>query len=241
MFFSAQSVLSKSYILSPYERGSKPTTYRNVSVGSQHVYAQPYTPQTTQALAEPSRDEYVAWFYDEWRLEAAIDHIMQTLRIAPAATDFAFGVADDGYTETKAVLCRSTEWVPVTPVRAGHRRVYARFSEARTAAHRHPSSLHVLRTPIAGGAALEVATKPYSDDPRDMMTVLIFEHRQTDRNRPHWIMPHGPQVFSLAEFQQAPHPADAFHDGYPNQITASPVIAEIIAVVRELISETLKL
>jgi len=158
--------------------------------------------------------------------------IKSTIRQLPAGVDLARDVDDGAFTREEVESSLFTSWARFNDTS----NVYARYSQARTAMHGRGA----LRTPVMGGVVLECTTDPASRDPRDAVSLLIYEFaEEADANYP-WVEPRNGKIFNLSQFQEKPYFAGPLYNGHPNEITSTVQLSIARSIAIEVLSRTVR-
>lgn len=129
----------------------------------------------------------------------------------------------------------STRWIAVEPT--NNNTVYVRLSQARTASHGDS----VLRSPIDGGGfALELTDFPSGADPRNAMTLFVFQPKREADLRYPWSGSRAAGVFDLRQYETEPYTVGPLYGGFPNQVSNDELLLLIKLAVRTIITRTLK-
>jgi hypothetical protein len=157
--------------------------------------------------------------YEQWTqaLDASDDKlgtlaqwIEATIKQIPAGKDKPWDVDAEGSTQMyhghkKASF---TQWVEPTEG------TFLRFSESRTAMH--PGG--ALRTPVMHGVVLEATSNPNSLDPRDAVSLAIFEY-PVKAGYYHYDDEAIPgKLYDMTEFTDKPYTAGPLYSGHPNEV-----------------------
>ncbi len=210
----------------------KPVTYWAAEICESRYLPPIDVTADTARLKAQSRISWSYWFDHEPRRESQWDDLSSlvykigaVVKYAPAVIERTCDVGSGGETYAHTTILQSSEWLE-----RGMDKVYLRFSEAFTS--RHP--LGSLRTPIQGkGIALEITDRPDSVDPRDAVTLFIFQPEWEEDARFPWIEPHDAKVFDVRSFESSP----ASVWGFGDEVTDAEELAVIKVALRELITQ----
>jgi hypothetical protein len=180
---------------------------------------------------------YTAESYDQWlssltNSEDQLGHmanwIKATIHQMPGGIDIARDVDGGGFTEDRVTPTLFTSWAALD------NSTYVRLSEARTAMHNTTMTTKgtakggALRSPVMGGVVLEATSTPTSTDPRNAVSLAIYEFAREEDARYPWLSPRPGRLFDLTQFAETPYFVGPLYNGHPNEVTDSRAISTAI-------------
>ena len=207
--------------------------HRNVwryscELGSQNVEPT-ILPRIPARYALESFDQWLSYLEDsEDQLGYTADWVRETIHQIPGGIDIARDVDDGGFTEDMVRPTMFTAWVALEDG------THVRFSEARTAMHNTMLTTKgiaqggALRSPVMQGVALEATCDPLSTDPRDAVTLAIYEFAREEVARCPWLDARPGRLFDFTQFTEIPFYVGPLYGGHPNQVTDPQAISKAI-------------
>ncbi len=186
------------------------------------------SPQHVDATTlPPSSSKYIKEYFEHWlksaeREEDKLGHVSkwarETIRQIPGGIDVARDVDGGGFTMDKI---QPTLFMPWVNLQNG---TWVRFSESRTAMHNNMlttkgfSGGGALRSPVMGGVVLEATNDPTSLDPRDAVSLAIYEFAKEYDARYPWAQPRKARVYDMTPYTVEPYFVGPLYNGHPNEV-----------------------
>lgn len=218
---------------------SEPTWRYTCALDPQHVDSVTFPP-IAAAHAQTNYDEWLKYLADdEDPLGYVADWIRSTIEEIPCGVDLSRDVNEGGMTKDRVQPAMFTNWVGL------ENGSHVRFSEARTAMHSPkttPNGIQsgALRSPVMGGVALEVTSDPSSTDPRDAVTLAVYEFaREENANYP-WLSPLPGRLFDFTPFTSTPYSVGPLFEGHPNPVTDPEAIDKSIKAAIHILRLTVE-
>lgn len=183
--------------------------------------------------ASHAAEHYEQWLAALRRSEDALGCLalwaQSAIRRMPGGIDVSHDVDGGGFTQVEVTPTLFTQWVALEDD------THVRFSEARTALHHTMATASgmawggALRTPVMGGVVLEATSDPLSADPRDAVSLAIYEFAKKEDARYPWLSAQPGCLFDLTQYTEVPFTAGPLYSGHPNQVTGPGAIDTAIA------------
>lgn len=204
----------------PETPATMPTWRYDCELDQHHVDAMILPPTTASPYASDYYEQVAKNIKDSSdRLGFLATWIQSTIRQVPGGIDAARDVDGGGFTKDEVTPTLFSRWVEL---KSG---THVRFSESRTAMHntvmttRGPSVGGALRSPVMGGVVLEATSAPESLDPRDAVSLAIYEFAKKENANYPWLEPKPGRLFDLTQFSENPYFVGPLYNGHPNEVT----------------------
>lgn len=180
------------------------------------------------SLLPPISSRFVQETYEQWdqyyedhedKLGYLASWIHTTIRQLPAGVDLARDVDGGGFTDDKIIPTLFTSWVDLG------NSTHVRFSQARTAMHNTMLTTKgiarggALRSPVMRGVVLEATNEPTSLDPRNAVSLAVYEFAREEDARYPWANVGPGRIFDFTRFRDRPYTVGPLYSGHPHEVT----------------------